>query len=173
MEEQIWITSDLHFYHDNIVSHCNRPTTIEEHNDWLINILNSNIKEGDTVYHCGDFGFGKNATFDNLKNILSRLNGNWLFIIGNHDKENQLKEICKEATGKHQVLGYYYERRYRGKNLIMFHFPIENWNKQRYGSIHLHGHLHNNKTRLHIDNRFNVCFDVDHRPYLLSEFIGE
>lgn len=171
--ERVWITSDLHFYHDNIISHCNRPTTIEEHNSWLINTLNASIKEGDTVYHCGDFGFGKNATFENLKNILSQLNGNWLFVVGNHDKENQLKEICKEAKGKHQVLGHYYERRFQGKDIIMFHYPIESWNKQRYGSIHFHGHLHNNKTRIDIKNRFNICFDVDYRPYLLSEFIGE
>lgn len=169
--EKAWITSDLHFFHSNIIEHCNRPTTIFSHNEWIINILNSYIGVNDTVYHCGDFGFGKEATFENLKMILSKLNGTWLFIVGNHDKENQLKAICKEVKGKHQVLGSYYERRYNGKDLIMFHYPIENWNKQRYNSIHFHGHLHNNKTKLYIKNRYNICFDVEFRPFLITEFI--
>lgn len=166
-----WITSDLHFFHDNIVEHCQRPTTPEEHNEWLINILNSYIGPNDTVYHSGDFAFGKNATFDGLKYILSRLNGTWLFILGNHDKENQLREVCKVSKRNHKVLGYYYERRYKGKNFCMFHYPIENWNKKHYGSIHLHGHIHKGKNKLDLENRYNVCFDVDLKPHLLDDFI--
>ena len=173
MTEQTWITSDLHAYHDNIIEHCKRPTTPEKHLEWLIDILNSYINKGDTVYHVGDFGFGKNATFENLKYFLSRLNGTWLFIIGNHDKENQLKRVCEEVPGKHRVLGYYHERRLNGVDIIMFHYPIENWNKKRYGSVHLHGHLHNNKTELYFPNRHNICFDVEHKPYLLRSFTNK
>jgi calcineurin-like phosphoesterase family protein len=168
---KVWVTSDLHFFHDNIIKHCKRPTTIENHYEWIIGILNSYIGENDTVYHVGDFAMGKNATFENIKGVLERLNGNWHFIIGNHDKENQLINVCKSVRGNHQVLGHYAEKRYDGKDFIMFHYPIENWNKMRYGSIHLHGHLHDTKTRIDIDNRINVCFDVEHKPYLFKDLI--
>lgn len=185
MKNKIWVTSDLHFFHTNIINHCNRPVHTDlsifpndnilsdYHNDWIIERLNAYIGKNDIVYHLGDFAFGRNCSYENIKNIISRLNGKWRFIIGNHDKENQLINICNDLQ-THKVLGLYHEMKHNGKNLIMFHYPIESWNKQRYGSIHLHGHLHNRKTRIEIDNRINVCFDNNnYNPILLDTLTGE
>ena len=95
----------------------------------------------------------------------------WNFIIGNHDKENQLKSAC--ASTRHNVLGIYHEKKLVGTTFVMFHYPIENWNKKHYGSIHLHGHIHNGRNKLDIENRHNVCFDRDEafRPYHIKEFL--
>ena len=164
----IKVTSDLHFFHSNIIKHCQRPTTPELHNDWLVEQLNSFIGKDDTVYHLGDFAYGK-YKIDELRKIMWRLNGNWLFILGNHDKENQLKESCKGTN--HKVLGHYHTMRHKDKSVIMFHFPIENWWNSFRGSIHLHGHTHNNSPR-HITNRYNVCFDNGLKVFNLDDFIS-
>ena len=37
----IWFTSDLHFGHDNIVKYCDRPCTVAEHSDFIIESLNT------------------------------------------------------------------------------------------------------------------------------------
>lgn len=166
-----WITSDLHFGHDNVILFCNRPTTPEEQEDWIISRLNANIKSGDTVYHIGDFAFGPRGKYADIVRILGKLNGNWNFIIGNHDNENQLKSAC--ASTRHNVLGVYHEKKLLDKTFVMFHYPIENWNKKHYGAIHLHGHIHNGRNKLDIENRHNVCFDKNEAfvPYNIEGFL--
>lgn len=164
---EVLVTSDLHFFHDNIVQHCNREHLPKTHNEWILDKLNSVINDGDTVYHLGDFAYGKYKLPD-LKDIISKLNGNWLFVLGNHDKENQLKAACEGTP--HKVLGDYHTLRYREKTFIMFHYPIENWWNMYRGSIHLHGHTHNNSPRK-IENRHNVCLDYEQKVYKLDEFI--
>lgn len=165
----IKITSDLHFFHDNIIKHCDRPCEAENHNEWLIEKLNSSIGKDDTVYHLGDFAYGK-YKYPELKKIMSSLNGNWLFILGNHDKESQLKELCKGTN--HRVLGDYHTMRYNDKSIIMFHYPIENWWNKYRGSFHFHGHTHNNSPRK-IENRYNVCLDHEMKVYDIDEFFVE
>ncbi|MGO2339060.1 MAG: metallophosphoesterase family protein [Psychrobacter sp.] len=167
--KNIWFTSDLHFGHDNIVKYCDRPCTVAEHTDFIIESLNRHIKDDDTVYHLGDFSYGKKIKFDDLKAILDRLKGNWQFIIGNHDNENQLKALCQKT--KHKVLGDYHSESIEGKTFIMFHYPIESWWNKKRGAIHLYGHTHHNDMR-HIENRYNVCFDRDFKPYSLSHFVA-
>lgn len=166
-----WITSDLHFGHSNVILFCNRPTTPEEQEEWIIGRLNAHIKSGDTVYHIGDFAFGPRGKYVDIVRILGKLNGNWNFIIGNHDKENQLKSAC--SSTRHNVLGIYHEKKLLDKTFVMFHYPIENWNKKHYGAIHLHGHIHNGRNKLDIENRYNVCFDKNEAfvPYNIEGFL--
>lgn len=165
----IWFTSDLHFGHDNIIQYCDRPCTIEDHIDYIIDKLNSYIKPDDIVYHVGDFSYGKKIKFDDLKAVLSRLNGTWNFVLGNHDNENQLKALCQKTP--HKVLGDYHSEKMGGKTFILFHYPIESWWNKKRGAIHLYGHTHHNDMRK-IENRYNVCFDREFKPYSINEFLG-
>lgn len=164
----IWFTSDLHFGHDNIIEYCNRPCTKENHTNFIIETLNAKIKPNDEVYHLGDFAYGKSLKMADLKNILNQLNGNWNFILGNHDKENQLKALCQGT--QHKVLGDYHTLSQSGRTFILFHYPIESWWNKKRGSIHLHGHTHNNDMKP-IENRYNVCFDRQFRAFNLQEFL--
>ena len=53
----IWMTSDLHFNHENILKYepVSRPfATVEEMNEVLIQNWNSKIKPEDIVYVLGD-----------------------------------------------------------------------------------------------------------------------
>ena len=168
--EVIYLTSDLHFFHDNIIEHCERPCTIEVHVAWILNKINSVVKPGDIVYHLGDFAYGSNAKFSRLQEVFSQLNGTWRFIIGNHDKEKQLEALCQGTP--HEVLGEYHSFYYKKRKIVMLHYPMETWDGKGRGrnSIHFHGHIHNKKIT-EIENRHNVCLDNEHKVYLLDDFL--
>lgn len=142
-------TSDLHFSHKNIVKFTDRGlvTTQEAHDGWLTDLWNSQVGNGDTVVHVGDFSFKWNLA--DLTNLMIALNGQKIMILGNHDDE---KAICRlmdcEETGVVSV-GHYMRKTLRESEgtkhkLEIFHFPIGSWRDQSHGSWHLHGHSHGN-----------------------------
>lgn len=149
-----YFTSDLHFYHKNIVKYTGRPTTTENLNRWIIEQINAKVKPKDTVYHLGDFAFV--STADEISKILRSLNGNWKFILGNHDRARLLIDGMENTYGSHEFLGSYHElRRTEIGDVILCHYPLEVWNKQHHGAKHLHGHLHGN-TSLHGGGKLTV-----------------
>lgn len=77
------MTSDTHFYHENVIKYCKRPfTNATEMNAEIIRRWNRVVNGDDIVYHLGDFGFcSKDAT----KDLVKRLNGRIRLILGNHD----------------------------------------------------------------------------------------
>lgn len=80
----IWFTSDPHFSHENIIKYCNRPfENAEEMNKFLIKSYNRYVKPGDILYFLGDIGFDKSQE---IKEVLSKINGTKILILGNHDR---------------------------------------------------------------------------------------
>ena len=97
-----YFTSDLHFCHENIIKYCKRPfRNIEHMHKELIKRWNARITPEDTVIHVGDFGFSKNAFA-----MKDRLNGNIIFIKGNHDRNNKIK--TRIASLVFQIEGHLY-----------------------------------------------------------------
>ena len=81
-----FFTSDPHFYHTNIIKHCNRPfANAEEMNAELIKRWNSKVKPGDRIFVMGDLFFGPVRSREQVEGILKQLNGNIVLIKGNHD----------------------------------------------------------------------------------------
>lgn len=135
-----WYSSDLHFGHRNIVKYTNRgvDTTQEDHDEWLIDLWNSQVNKGELVYHLGDFSFSRSVT--EIQRLLQRLNGVKHFIKGNHD-DRQVLDVLKKNNSI-SWWGDYKETKIGGNSTILFHFAIANWHKQHHGSFHLHGHSH-------------------------------
>lgn len=123
----IWFTSDTHFNHANIIKYCNRPfSSIQEMNETIINNWNSVVTKDDTVYHLGDFAFGKVNEFAN------KLNGKIVLIKGNHDTiphNHMFAEVCdtKIVTIDNQMI-------------FMSHFAHRVWPRSHYNTWHLYGH---------------------------------
>jgi len=97
----IFFTADMHFGHANIIKYCDRPfKNLETMDKALINNWNQRVKPGDTVYHLGDFTFrggregGKNAA----QFYEDQLNGKVVHLMGNHDKNNSVKNSIYEAS---------------------------------------------------------------------------
>lgn len=164
----IFFTSDLHFLHNNIIKHCNRPTTIEEHTQWLLDLVNQDLNDSSYVYHVGDFTGKYKNKYSEVEYIISQLKGTWHFIKGNHDNEKQLQNILKGT--RHKWLGDYHELKYDNKNIILFHYPIDTWNKKHYNSIHLHGHSHARHSNI-VEHRHDIGIDVGNRLFRIDEVI--
>lgn len=79
----VWLIGDTHFFHKNIINYENRPfKSVEEMNEALITNWNNKVSKDDKVFVLGDFALcTKNKMFD----IVSRLNGYKVLIMGNHD----------------------------------------------------------------------------------------
>ncbi|WP_052302986.1 2'-5' RNA ligase family protein [Archaeoglobus veneficus] len=84
-DRSIWLISDTHFDHKNIIKYCGRPfVDVREMNQVLLRNWNNTVKNEDTVYFLGDASFGKHSR-DALYWI-SKLNGRIVYIRGNHEK---------------------------------------------------------------------------------------
>lgn len=101
--KHIWVTSDTHFNHANIIKYCNRPfSSVEEMNETIIANWNKVVSQGDTVYHLGDFALGDKSL---IPDFIRRLNGHISFIMGNHDNLDIMKSFetlldVKQYLGK-------------------------------------------------------------------------
>jgi calcineurin-like phosphoesterase family protein len=71
-----------------------------------------------------------------------------------------------------ESINYYLEIKDKNRDVVLCHYPLESWNGMRYGTIHLHGHLHSIPTKLNLQNRYNVgCDNWNYEPVTLDEII--
>lgn len=135
-----WITSDLHIGHKNVLKYnatSRKSDTIEAMHERLVKQWNAKVQPGDTVYILGDVSYCARVT--EVIPSLGRLNGKKILVAGNHDKE-MLK--YQEFRDQFIEIVDYKEVKLNKKKIVMFHFPIAQWNSKHKGSIHLHGHCH-------------------------------
>jgi calcineurin-like phosphoesterase family protein len=80
----IWLTSDTHFGHANIIAYSNRPyADVEAMNADLTRRWNEVVAPDDTVYHLGDFAMGLPDLWPGYR---ASLNGAIVLVRGNHDR---------------------------------------------------------------------------------------
>lgn len=138
-----FFTSDLHFFHGNIIQYCNRPWTAEEQTQQLIDRWNSKVGYNDTVYVLGDFALGGYARTEDVVSVLKDLNGEIKLVLGNHDSKKVWHHVQLRSDMKHvEVLGHYAEITIEKQKIILSHFPFAVWNGMHWGAWHLHGHSH-------------------------------
>lgn len=134
---KIFFYSDSHFAHSNIIRFSNRPfSSIEEHDEALIERWNSVVTDKDEVYHLGDVAFWK----DNYKptEYIKQLKGRKHLILGNHDKLKPFEYLKMGFTS----VNTYLEIKYNKRKVVLCHYPILSWNGMHRGTWHLHGHCH-------------------------------
>lgn len=94
---RIFLTSDLHLGHRNIIGYCNRPYfDVEEMNRELIANWNRTVSDNDRVFFLGDFALGSK---DDVIRFGKQLNGRKVMIYGNHD--HQKEAVYYEAGFEH------------------------------------------------------------------------
>ena len=170
-----WFTSDHHHLHKRITELTERGqfTDADTHTEWLIDLWNSQVQRGDTVWHLGDFNFS--SRFEDWASVLRKLNGNINLIKGNHDDMKVMKSA--QLSGLINNCWDYKEIKLNSTNVVLFHFPIESWNKQGYGSISLHGHCHGSlpdsggkRLDVGLDNAWNIFGE---HKFFSEEFVLE
>lgn len=134
---KIFVTSDTHFFHKNVIGLCNRPfSSVEEMNEQMVMRWNDVVSSDDHVYHLGDFSFGKPQ--ETLE-IVRRLNGVKHLVLGNHDHVMEKGGIPAEFEW---IKSMYDLKVGRDIRVVMCHYPILSWNRMNYGAFHIHGHRH-------------------------------
>ena len=152
--KDIWVTSDTHFRHANILKFKDsdgnlvRPgfEDVDAMDEHMIERWNSVVKPGDMVYHLGDVVLGDTEWF---KRNWPRLNGSKRLIVGNHD------DIKFLASG-----GFFAKvsmwRMFPEFGLLLTHVPVHEKSLYRYPSkdgdadgiaqpvqlLNVHGHIH-------------------------------
>ena len=180
----IWITSDQHFFHKNIISLANRPfVDISEMNEAIINNFNSLVNDEDFCIHLGDICMGN---VDESLKIVKQLNGKQFLIIGNHDKP------FHQVAWSQKYLDVGFSKLYFGSislvqllmdNKIPFpdydiskiqlcHFPFEDtiilpydekyrqYHIKDFGQYLLHGHQHS-KISMKRERMYDVGVDAN------------
>jgi calcineurin-like phosphoesterase family protein len=142
-----FITSDLHFFHKNILkfntdTRVQFGSTVEEMNEGMITAWNNTVTELDTVYILGDISF---SSAKKTAETVNRLNGKKILVAGNHDKSLLEYEIVRNCFAS---VHDYLEIKVNGTKVVLFHYPIYEFNMQHHGAVHCHGHVHGNKTGL-------------------------
>lgn len=135
----IWFTSDNHWGHKNILKFCpdsRKFNTVEEMNQAMITRWNEQVKPEDTVYMLGDVFFLRR--YDALA-VLRQLNGVKHLVFGNHDEViRDTPELLAEFASVQDYLTLTID----GVYVVLFHFPVYEWDRMHRGSYHLYGHVH-------------------------------
>ena len=145
---KVWFTSDTHFSHENIIRFCKRPfANVEEMNEHIISEWNKVVGPDDTIFHLGDFAWGGSSVWND---VLSRLNGHKILIIGNHDIKNLRANYSKyfdAITFQMQIL-------VEGQTIILNHYPFLAFGGAYRGQPvwQLFGHVHSQKHQYNIQD---------------------
>lgn len=85
---EIFLTSDNHFFHRNIIKYCDRPWADEdEMNKEMEKRWNSVVAPNDILINVGDLTAGLGARKFELAKLIGRLHGRKILIRGNHDHQ--------------------------------------------------------------------------------------
>jgi calcineurin-like phosphoesterase family protein len=175
----IWVVSDTHFNHANILKFTDSRTgkrvrtfaDVTEMNEMMIQRWNEVVRPGDKVYHLGDVFFGDKEAF---KKLWPRLMGSKRLIVGNHD------DIPFLASG-----GFFQKvqesRVFKPERMIFSHRPLHP-NEAHVGPpsagttlVNVHGHIHQNPSPK--GAYINVSVEaIDYRPIAFEELtkqVGE
>jgi calcineurin-like phosphoesterase family protein len=162
----IWVISDTHFNHTNILKFTDSNTgelirgarfsSTKEMDEHMVEQWNSVVKPGDKVYHLGDVMFGDREYFQKL---WPKLHGQKRLIVGNHD------DIKYLSSG-----GFFSKvhmwRMFPEFGLLLTHVPVHKsslkrqwvsredynffeywWRRYKFRNktmLNVHGHIHQN-----------------------------
>lgn len=139
VETDIFFISDTHHAHTNILRYCDRPfANVDEMNQALIDNWNRVVCSSGTVYHIGDFAFGK---LDYVKEVRAQLNGTIHLILGNHDRLRPRQYLEAGFASVQQS----WRMKLSTKTVLLQHHPPAPNDKWPLGvQTILCGHIHNN-----------------------------
>ncbi|MCU4744376.1 metallophosphoesterase [Natronoglomus mannanivorans] len=160
----IYVVSDLHLEHGNIIEYCDRPfESVGEMNRTLVENWNDVVGPNDTVLFLGDL-----VPFEDREHVvlnwLDELEGTIVFVEGNHDEAIPITS--------HEFLTY----ETTNVDLYLTHYPRDipdDWNG--WG---IYGHHHNNDVERYpfVDpakRRINASVElVGFEPVPIPELVG-
>ncbi len=135
----VWLWSDQHFGHKNIIGFSNRPyPTVKLMEECMIGNHNDLVQPNDVCIWVGDFAFAKD---DEANEILHRMNGYKILILGNHDlNRKKVKKLHFDEIHLMQKIEVPVKDG-RTFDLVFTHYPMHNLPKKNVVNIHGHEHV--------------------------------
>lgn len=155
----VYFIADTHFGHSNIIRYRDQFTSIEDHDDYIMNRILSVCGKRDSLYILGDAFVGASSGYQ-LSEIARHVE--FLHIVlGNHCNERKGSPSIHKLTQKCKTVSGF--RNYKGAWLS--HAPIHP--DELRGKINVHGHVHANVLN---DDRYICvsCEAVDYTPVNLA-----
>ena len=147
---KIFVTSDYHFDHFNIINFCGRPfKDLINMNSHMLDMWIRIVSEKDTIYFLGDFSFGPDSNDDNIVNYLSLLSGKVKFLLGNHDLPQPqfgslgIEKLIKIYNLDIEIISPGHRIEVENQIFELSHYPPESWPSKEKDVLYLHGHVHN------------------------------
>lgn len=136
LNQNDFITSDLHVDHPSAITYCKRPfTSVEQMRQHFIDEINNLPGKGRLVV-VGDFFTSSKK--QPARDFLDQIKREIIFVLGNHDK--RLVNVFSDYGQVH----WYLEAKCNDIKLCIQHMPMFEWDRGHYGTIHFHGHTHGN-----------------------------
>lgn len=158
--KNLFFISDLHMGHEKLIKNLRGFSSVEEHDNLIIENWNRRVNKRDVVWVLGDLTM-ENNNYD----FLDKLNGIKFVVLGNHDKPNHVNDLLKKVNkvGGMVKLGKY--------SVVLTHCPIHESEIDRF-KLNIHGHVHEHTLP---DNRyFNVsCEAINYTPISISEIFSK
>lgn len=170
---QTWFIGDLHLGHPNILTYMQkeRPfasqalvaklderngvgpefqeelwSTLELHNQHIVNTINEYVNPTDTIWILGDVAFRNKDALQYVTKINCR---NKNLVLGNHDNYSMDEYM---AVGFNKIRGMA-----RHKEFVLTHAPIHTCQLEKRYQANIHGHLHTHDVDDH--RYYNVNID--------------
>ena len=167
-----FVTSDLHFEHANIFKFC--PATRARYKDvdtmreMMIEEWNQQVSPDDKTFILGDIAF---CNAETASSIVNRLNGKKILIEGNHDRKLLTTSQFRRCFDS---IHSYLEIKVNNTDIIMFHYPIMEWNKMYRGAVHFYGHLHGKPSHIEQFRARDVGMDAQNKVVVeINELIED
>ena len=171
----IWLTSDLHFCHDQGFIYEPRGfNNIGDMNQTIVNNWNKVVTPEDDVYLLGDVMLNNNE--EGIK-LLKQLKGNIHIVLGNHDTDARIElyKTCKNIVEIELAFRF----KYNGYHFFLPHYPCFTGNLSKESlkqcTCNLFGHTHQH-TNFYQDIPFMYHVGVDSHnctPVLIDDIILE
>lgn len=173
----IFITSDEHYGHANIIKFCKRPfADITEMREELIRRHNAKVPKNSNVVtiHLGDM-FWRTVPVLEARMTIARLNGSHAFIYGNHDEliagNESLEGMFQWVEGSNKASGTRIIK-WNGHEITLCHYAMTVWDNSHRGSWQLYGHSHGEL------RTFGKSFDIgvdchNFEPWSMEEIEAE
>jgi calcineurin-like phosphoesterase family protein len=157
-DRKVFIWSDHHFGHKNIIRFSDRPyPDLELMNHCLIGNNNKVVDDNDICIWGGDIGF-MNDKF--INEYLDQCKGYKILIIGNHDfNKKKLRNLNFD-----EIHMTYHFNRYN-IDFAISHYPMNNLPAE---VINIHGHMHGEI--YNSPQHLNICVEhTNYHPMLLND----
>lgn len=146
----IWLTSDLHLGHANILKYNDRPyESVDEMDDALVKGINERVGRDDQLWILGDVAMGR-AKVGTVGCFLAQVSCREVhLILGNHDPRDRRDELLAAgfaSVSDYEELFWWKDgvegSKKRPVRVVLSHYPFASWNGSAHGASMLHGHIH-------------------------------